>query len=170
MNPFIDGDRRFIPVGRPTGQEGIDLVADLPSIDPDRTGVGHDHIQLAGMDGQVAQYLKLIDHGGFVVLLDSRPQCILAHFAAETVHLQQFPHQMDALQSPVEIGRTAFELKIDVVLHGPVTHQRLGDGKMKPQAGLQAAIMLGYHKIVAIGHTGPHRGQQRLVLGGLKHH
>jgi hypothetical protein len=132
--------------------------------------LGHHHVQLARVHGQVADDVQAVLHHCHGVVLEAGAQGIFGHRDGKAGTLQDVGDQMNAPHFPEIIGGPALETEDDVVLRHPLAHIAFHGGKMKTETRHQAAVVFGDHEVVALGILGVHAGDQGGVARGLEHH
>ncbi len=101
--------------------------------------VEHYHIELPGVDEEIAQNSKLFFHLCLIVALEPGHYAVFLDFAAEFEFLEYAGDEPCPPGPSCVVSRSAFKVEADVVLVGSFSHQRLDGGEMEAEAGTQAA-------------------------------
>ena len=92
----------------------------LGTIMVDGGRVGHDHIQLAGVKGQVSENFQPRLHVIQAIPLDTGQQAVFLDLRSKAVGFQNLPDEMNPFDSPLVIGGAPLELQADIVFTVPV--------------------------------------------------
>ena len=105
--------------------QGFDVLSELGSVIIHGSGIGHDHVELARVKGQIPQDFHLLFHVGHVVIFQPGGQVVFLDLDPEPLLFQNFLDEMHAPELSVGIGGPALELEADVVFAGPFADQGL---------------------------------------------